>query len=64
MIFSKGFGLKHKNKPDVPDGSTIFRIGSVSKVFAVSSLASGMWQLIVQKGSRILTVLRKIDWQP
>ena len=38
MIFSKGFGLKTKNKPDVPDGSTIFRIGSVSKIFVVSSL--------------------------
>ena len=37
VIFSKGFGVKDKTKPDAPDGNTIFRIGSVSKVFAVSS---------------------------
>ena len=36
VIFSKGFGVKDKTKPDAPDESTIFRIGSVSKVFAVS----------------------------
>ena len=36
VIFSKGFGLINKTKPDVPDGNTIFRIGSVSKVFVVS----------------------------
>jgi len=36
VIYSKGFGLINKTKPDVPDGNTIFRIGSVSKVFVVS----------------------------
>jgi len=36
VVFSKGFGVKDKSKPGAPDGSTIFRIGSVSKVFAVS----------------------------
>ena len=36
VVFSKGFGVKDKTKPGAPDGNTIFRIGSVSKVFAVS----------------------------
>jgi len=36
VIFSKGFGVKDKTKPGAPDENTIFRIGSVSKVFAVS----------------------------
>ena len=31
-----GLGLKDKTKPGAPDADTIFRIGSVSKVFAVS----------------------------
>ena len=31
-----GMGLKDKTKTGVPDADTIFRIGSVSKVFAVS----------------------------
>ena len=35
--WAKGFGVKDKGTPDVsPDPDTIFRIGSVSKVFAVS----------------------------
>ena len=35
--WTKGFGVKNKETPDVPpDPDTIFRIGSVSKVFAVS----------------------------
>ena len=34
---TKGFGVKDKGTPDIsPDPDTIFRIGSVSKVFAVS----------------------------
>ena len=38
VIWSKGFGVKEKTKPGIPDGKTIFGIGSVSKVFAVSQL--------------------------
>ena len=35
-IWTKGFGVKDKNKPGIaPDGDTIFRIGSVSKIFPV-----------------------------
>ncbi|XP_003387189.1 PREDICTED: putative beta-lactamase-like 1 [Amphimedon queenslandica] len=38
-IWSKGFGVKDKNKPGIaPDDDTIFRIGSVSKVFPVIML--------------------------
>lgn len=37
--WTKGFGVKDKGTPDVPpDADTIFRIGSVSKIFAVSGL--------------------------
>jgi len=36
-LFSGGLGLKVKKGNEMPDGNTIFRIGSVSKVFAVSS---------------------------
>lgn len=35
-LWTKGFGVIDKNKPgDVPDADTIFRIGSVSKIFPV-----------------------------
>ena len=35
--WTRGFGVKDKDTPDVsPDPDTIFRIGSVSKIFAVS----------------------------
>ena len=35
--WTKGYGMKDKDVPDVsPDDDTIFRIGSVSKIFAVS----------------------------
>ena len=35
--WTRGFGVKDKDMPDVsPDPDTIFRIGSVSKMFAVS----------------------------
>ena len=46
VVFSKGFGVKDKSKPGAPDGSTIFRIGSVSKVFAVS-LVNEVYELYV-----------------
>ena len=36
VLFSGGLGVTVKNKNVVPNGTTIFRIGSVSKVFAVS----------------------------
>lgn len=36
-LLSVAYGVKDKKKPDVkPDGDTIFRIGSLSKVFVVS----------------------------
>ena len=35
--WTRGFGVKDKDMPGVsPDPDTIFRIGSVSKIFAVS----------------------------
>ena len=35
--WTRGFGAKDKDMPHVsPDPDTIFRIGSVSKIFAVS----------------------------
>ena len=42
-IWTKGFGLKNKSKPDLgpPGESDIFRIGSVSKVFPVSTTLQG-----------------------
>ena len=37
-LLSVAYGVKDKKKPDVkPDGDTIFRIGSLSKVFVVRS---------------------------
>ena len=38
-IWTKGFGVIAKNNPKLgpPNETTIFRIGSVSKVFSVSS---------------------------
>ncbi len=36
VLFSGGLGVTVKNKNGEPNGTTIFRIGSVSKVFAVS----------------------------
>ena len=37
-LWAKGYGTINKDKPyTVPDTDTIFRIGSVSKVFAVNS---------------------------
>ena len=38
-IWTQGFGVKSKTgQPEPPDHNTIFRIASVSKVFAVSSM--------------------------
>lgn len=38
-LWTKGFGVKDKKKPGTaPDDNTIFRIGSVSKIFPVSLL--------------------------
>jgi len=35
-LLSVAYGVKDKKKPDVkPDGDTIFRVGSLSKVFVV-----------------------------
>ena len=34
-----GLGVKTKGSADAPDLNTIFRVGSVSKVFAVSLLS-------------------------
>ena len=42
-----GIGVKVKGSNDVPDSTTIFRIGSVSKVFAVS-LKSKLDQAILR----------------
>ena len=36
VLKAGGVGVKVKGSNDVPDSNTIFRIGSVSKVFAVS----------------------------
>lgn len=36
VLKSGGLGVRVKGNGTVPDGNTIFRIGSVSKVFAVS----------------------------
>ena len=36
VLKAGGVGVKVKGSNDVPDSSTVFRIGSVSKVFAVS----------------------------
>ena len=36
-VWSKGLGVKSKDDHTPPDGDTIFRIGSVSKIFPVSS---------------------------
>ena len=37
VLFTKGLGMINKKEPNTPpQGDTIFRIGSVSKVFAVS----------------------------
>ena len=38
-MWNKGFGVKSKSgKSEPPDHDTIFRIGSVSKVFVVSCM--------------------------
>ena len=36
VLKAGGFGVKAKGSTDVPDSNTIFRVGSVSKVFPVS----------------------------
>ena len=35
-LLTKGYGTIKKGSQIVPDGDTIFRVGSISKVFAVS----------------------------
>jgi len=34
-LWSKGYGVIDKKSTIVPDGDTIFRVGSISKVFSV-----------------------------
>lgn len=42
-LLSVAYGVKDKKKPDVkPDGDTIFRIGSLSKVFVVRCISIRM----------------------
>jgi len=36
-LWSKGYGVIDKKSTTVPDSNTIFRVGSISKVFAVSA---------------------------
>ena len=36
VLYSEGFGTVSKQTTEKPNGDSIFRIGSVSKVFAVS----------------------------
>ena len=38
VLKAGGFGVKTKGSNDAPDSSTIFRVGSVSKVFPVGQL--------------------------
>ena len=37
-LLSVGYGTIKKGSQIVPDGDTIFRVGSISKVFAVSGI--------------------------
>ena len=41
VLKTGGLGVKTKGSTDAPDSSTIFRVGSVSKVFPVSQLRHG-----------------------
>ena len=38
VLKAGGLGVKAKGSTDVPDSNTIFRVGSVSKVFPVSKI--------------------------
>lgn len=50
-IWTKGFGVKSKeSKSEAPEGDTIFRIGSVSKIFPVTMI----YQLYAQQHIRSL----------
>jgi len=35
VLWSRGYGVINRKSTTVPDGDTIFRVGSISKVFAV-----------------------------
>jgi len=37
-LWSKGYGVIDKKSTTVPSSDTIFRVGSISKVFAVSAI--------------------------
>ena len=50
QTYIKGLGIKGANNPTIPDGDTLFEVGSVGKLFCASSL-----QLGVDKGD--------FDWQ-
>lgn len=39
VVFSKGYGVKEKGKPDKPDGQTLYAIASNSKAFTSAAIA-------------------------
>ena len=41
VLKAGGLGVKTKGSTDTPDSNTIFRVGSVSKVFPVSQFRHG-----------------------
>ena len=58
-IWFKGFGVKSKTGSAMaPDSDTIFRIGSVSKVFAVRCLTHCCMQHLISSFYHFLTFLR------
>ena len=57
-LWSKGLGVKSKDDPNhtPPDGDTIFRIGSVSKIFPVSDHYNNYCQCSIYNCSLIFVI--------
>ena len=60
MLKSGGVGVKVKGNNAAPDSSTIFRIGSVSKVFAVSLRTQTELSRIDQFCVQVLTLFQML----
>ncbi|MDQ2656682.1 MAG: beta-lactamase family protein, partial [Bacteroidota bacterium] len=39
VVFSKGYGVKEKGKPEKPDGGTLYAIASNTKAFTSAAIA-------------------------
>ena len=62
ITFSHGFGTRHPNEDNAPDGATLYRIGSVTKMMTAASLLQQMEAKNTQTTDFIATVMPELTF--